>query len=258
MLTDDDIEFSRARILAARNAAELSTKSRDALDHADEVRVGSLEVHRGKFPVLLRHYVIVQFSEEYQVVEYDYQDEQGIERVGRRTTSRTIENAAKVWEVQGFLPEVAEMSGSWVYEEATQAASCLAYLLMALLDKKPELEHAQETDLRDLLASVLATQALNIETTTVIPRAPRDELDETAANRNALEARALEAKNSGASTGLRKQIALDLYYAGDTNIRRLAMLTGLARQTVYRALEENGVKRGKNRYGILSAPNDRS
>ncbi|MEU7745466.1 hypothetical protein [Nonomuraea sp. NPDC049158] len=243
MHASDDIGLFRARILTARNASELSRHATDALRCADDIRVGSLEVHRGKFPIALRHYAIVRFLEEEQEQEQEYTDVDGERKVRRYITYEPVDHVVDVWEVQGILPEVAELSGSWIYEEATAAASCLAYLLMKMLDATPAFGDDRVTDLPLLLTAVMSSQAIGLRVTKVVPSAPRDGLDKQQADRNALVVRAIEARKSGASATLRKEIAVDLYHSGDTNVRRISMLTGLARDTVYKALRGAHIKR---------------
>ncbi|MFI6786491.1 hypothetical protein ACIBG4_04090 [Nonomuraea sp. NPDC050383] len=237
MHLDDDIDALRTRVQIARNASDLSRDVMNALNSAHEIRVGAIEIHRGKFPIALRHYAIVRFDEALEVQEENIIDSDGKTKVRQRTVAVTTEETVHAWEVQGFLPDVAEMSGFWVYEDPKMAASRMAYLLMTLLDKKPGDDHEDEVDLSKLLLDVMSSKAIGVSGKRVIPRAPRDDVDKKHENKKALETRAIEARATRASTDLRKQIALDLYLSGEKNIRRISKLTGLARDTIYKLLK---------------------
>ncbi|GAA2279324.1 hypothetical protein GCM10010149_23860 [Nonomuraea roseoviolacea subsp. roseoviolacea] len=237
MHLDDDIDALRTRVQIARNSSDLSKDVINALKTAHEIRVGAIEIHRGKFPIALRHYTIVRFDQIFRVEEEDAVDSDGKTKVRRRTVATRTEKTVHAWEVQGFLPDVAEMSGCWIYEDPEVAASCMAYLLMTLLETQPSENHEEEVDLSDLLMAVMSSKAIGVSGERVIPKAPRDDATKKNDDKKALETRAIEARTMRASTDLRKQIALDLYLSGEKNIRRIGKLTGLARDTIYKVLK---------------------
>ncbi|WP_155128910.1 hypothetical protein [[Actinomadura] parvosata] len=239
MINVDDIDRCRARIFAARNASDLSLNDRHALDAATDVRVHCLEIYRDAFPVALRYYRFIAFRQVREKLEVSYRDRNGNDHARTVNTHKTIEDVLiSVWEVQGFCADIAEMSGTWIYTDVCEASSSLAYFLMLHLGMKPEkTADGRKVSILELLAGLVSTMGVTPAAAEVVPDAPLDDLEPNDVNRKALIVRTLEAKESGASIETRKQLAVDLYFSGEKNIRHISRLTGLARGTVYKALQ---------------------
>ncbi|WP_433435070.1 hypothetical protein [Nonomuraea sp. CA-141351] len=235
-----DIELSRARLLGARNTFALSRDAIEAIRSATRFKVSYLDVCRGEVPIIFRHYAVVRTSKVSNKIKEVVHDKKTNEaRIHERAVESVQEDQTDVWEVQGFLRDTPETPASWVYDNASAALSSFAYLLMNHLGIS--LQTDKTTDLSEVLTQMLF--ACGAETTDTVPRMPLDDNDVEAAELAALAAKAIEAKNTGTSTGTRKRIAVALYEHGETNIRRISSLTGLARDTVYKALQDEGIKR---------------
>ncbi|TYB54372.1 hypothetical protein FXF51_47940 [Nonomuraea sp. PA05] len=241
MIKTDDIEQCRERVFAARNASDLPLECRDALAAASDMRVHCLEIYRDAFPIALRFYRFVAFQEVKKRLKVPYLDRNGNDCVRTVNTHETVEVVlADLWEVQGFCADIAEMSGTWVYTDAGAASSALTYFLMLHLGMKPEkTADGTKASVLELLAELISS--MGVTSAEVVPEAPLDDLETNAVNRKALIVRTLEAKESGAGIETRKQLAVDLYFSGEENIRHISRLTGLARGTVYKALQSAGL-----------------
>ncbi|MFF0770913.1 hypothetical protein ACFYUK_18655 [Nonomuraea wenchangensis] len=232
----DDLELAQARILGARNSSSLPVAIVTAVQKAEIIGATSIEVSRGTAHVIFRHYTVTcsyVTSKEVETTKRDGSKERVVETINHEKT-------VNVWEVCGCRHAKNESPGSWVYTDPRSAASSLSYLLMTHTGMWSEGDTEEIVDLRDILGRVL--QRSGIRTTGTIPSVPTDDADTKATTLASLAATAIDARQKDVSPATRKRIAIALYLAGESNIRHISYLTGLSRETIYKALHDEHIK----------------
>ncbi|MEV1167422.1 hypothetical protein [Nonomuraea sp. NPDC049784] len=235
--SNNGIELSQARILGALNSSSLPTRVVTAVKEATHIGVTYIKVSRDDTPVIFRHYAVTCEYTIPREAEKPGRDKSK----GRPTRTVSHEEVTHVWEIQGARHTKHEMPGSWVYADSRAAVSSFAYLLMPHAGMWNEGDIDEIVDLRDMLGNVL--QRAGVRTTGTIPRIPTDDSDAKAAKLASLVATAIDAKQKDVSPATRKRIAVALYEAGERNIRRISSLTGLSRETIYKALQDEHIER---------------
>ncbi|MGW2214045.1 hypothetical protein ACWCSD_03575 [Nonomuraea sp. NPDC001684] len=234
---EDEVELSQARILGARNSSTLPARALTAVREATRISTIHIAVYRNGTPVTFRYYAVTctyKMQEEIKITNRDGSE-------GKITRPIERQEETHLWEIQGIRRTRPETSGSWVYADPRSAASAFAYLLMTPAGMWEEDEAGEIVDLRDMLGKVL--QLAGVRTTGAVPSVPLDDSDTKATRLAELATTAVEAKKGDVSPRIRKRIAVALHEAGERNIRRISSLTGLSRETVYKALQDEGVER---------------
>ncbi|TLP57010.1 helix-turn-helix domain-containing protein [Microbispora triticiradicis] len=239
-----DLELLRARVKAARNSPILSPTAINAIKTADTVDISHAEISNGQQFVIVRRYVLSRtwtrkskalpvYGNAYKVTDTP--------TGSYFTTVSGKDHLATLWEVEQ-RGRIIDSSASFLYEDADGALAAYLYVLgTAFQASEEKASPSQLVDLQELLGHIYR-DTLRL-TGATIPQGQPFLTPEGQSGRASLEARAIEARTIGASAALRKEIAARLYEQGERNIRRLSLLTGLARDTIYRALDAYGIQR---------------
>ncbi|GAA1024588.1 hypothetical protein Aple_009160 [Acrocarpospora pleiomorpha] len=235
---ESNLDLLRARVQSARNYNDLSTDLAEAIRGARSVSIDSMVLGGERGSAILRIYSIateteVRPGEKMAVTRSWYMNGETKDLTVEEFLQKEIKKTRRLWEV-GTRGSARK---SWFYEESDRALAAYMQVLRSYLGRKLNVDlnerHLTAEDVfKHVFADVFELQGI------VIPSDPRDNFtDPKAVNIGNLAAAAVEARLADSSTKIRKRIAVDMYRNGETNIRRISKLTGLARDTIYKELE---------------------
>ncbi|GGK75854.1 hypothetical protein Sme01_51550 [Sphaerisporangium melleum] len=243
------IDLARARLESAANFTQLSPESQAVVKRAIRTDFRQFELKEPKGTLGVGLHVLTCQREEKSVVERVeqvniYTPEK---RSVPRLTSRLHDERHQVWEVRRHIHGSAPTI--WVHELPEEALRIYLYVLADWLGPDgASFLKGGSVSIEKLLTQAFF-QTVDLAGTTVpSPPTSTDESSDSAIA--ALEAEIIEERSSGASTKRLKELAVALYSEGGTNILRISRLTGLARDTIYRALDQQDVRPIKERLQV--------